>query len=45
LHGNWSLLNHAKHCCGYHVFRGGVQDSPLELTAGVGMMLLAVGDN
>jgi hypothetical protein len=45
LHGNRLLSNQAKHCCGYHVFRRGVQDSPLELTARVGTMLVAVGDN
>jgi hypothetical protein len=43
--GKLLLFKQAKHCSGYHVFRGGVQDGPLKLTAGVGTMLLAAGDN
>ena len=45
MHGNWLLFNQAKHFCGYHAFRGRVQDGPLELTAGIGTMLLATRDN
>jgi hypothetical protein len=44
MHGNWLLFDQAKHFCGYHAFRGRVQNGPLELPGGIGTMLLATRD-